>query len=410
MTPPSPSGAPTPQATESLTVAAPNIPAASAHLAERIAEEQRAYLHAFDTLMAEFFTRQRELLEGISAETLPLLEVIESLSTGGKRLRALLSYWGWRGAGGTPVTKNRASWSIVKAGMAVELFQTSALIHDDIIDRSDTRRGAPSVHKRFEAAHEQNSWRGDAFNYGLTGGILAGDLTLAWSAEVFASLGEGAIYGAPARTIFDRMRTEVLAGQYLDVYSEVLETEDAQAALQRALNVIRFKSAKYSCEHPFTIGGALALQAAALENGTGAVSEQHPVLAGYRAFGLPLGEGFQLRDDELGVFGQPEVTGKPAGDDLREGKRTVLVALTSAVLDEQDAALLHNSLGDPELSDEQVERIRELMVSSGAFAKHEQLIEQKSQAVFEALEAMNLDELTHAALTDIVGRALRRKA
>ena len=145
----------------------------------------------------------------------------------------------------------------------------SALIHDDIIDRSDTRRGAPSVHKRFEAAHEQNSWRGDAFNYGLTGGILAGDLTLAWSAEVFASLGEGAIYGAPARTIFDRMRTEVLAGQYLDVYSEVLETEDAQAALQRALNVIRFKSAKYSCEHPFTIGGALALQAAALEGGTG---------------------------------------------------------------------------------------------------------------------------------------------
>ena len=394
MTPPSPSGAPTPRATESLTVAAPNIPADSAHLAERIAEEQRAYLHAFDTLMAEFFASQRKLLESISTETLPLLEAIESLSTGGKRLRALLSYWGWRGAGGAPVTENRASWSIVKAGMAVELFQTSALIHDDII----------------EAAHEQNSWRGDAFNYGLTGGILAGDLTLAWSAEVFTSLGEGAIYGAPARTIFDRMRTEVLAGQYLDVYSEVLETEDAQAALQRALNVIRFKSAKYSCEHPFTIGGALALQATALENSTSAVSEQHPVLTGYRAFGLPLGEGFQLRDDELGVFGQPEVTGKPAGDDLREGKRTVLVALTSAALDKKDAALLHNSLGESELSDEQVERIRELMVSSGAFAKHEQLIEQKSQAVFEALEAMNLDELTHAALTDIVGRALRRKA
>ena len=196
----------------------------------------------------------------------------------------------------------------------------------------------------------------------------------------------------------------------MDVYSEVLDTEDAQAALQRALNVIRFKSAKYSCEHPFTIGGALALQATALENSTGAVSEQHPVLTGYRAFGLPLGEGFQLRDDELGVFGQPEVTGKPAGDDLREGKRTVLVALTSAALDEKDAALLHNSLGESELSDEQVERIRELMVSSGAFAKHEQLIEQKSQAVFEALEAMNLDELTHAALTDIVGRALLRKA
>lgn len=379
-------------------------------IAEALEHEQSAYLNAFNTLMAEFFAAQRELLEGISPETLPLLEAIESLSTGGKRLRALLSYWGWRGAGGAPVTENRGTWSIVKAGMAVELFQTSALIHDDIIDRSDTRRGAPSVHKRFEAAHEQNNWRGDAFNYGLTGGILAGDLTLAWSAEVFASLGEGALYGSPARTIFDRMRSEVLAGQYLDVYSEVLDTEDAKSALQRALNVIRFKSAKYSCEHPFTIGGALALQARALESGAGAISEEHPVLAGYRAFGLPLGEGFQLRDDELGVFGRPEVTGKPAGDDLREGKRTVLVALTSAALSEQEAALLHDSLGNPNLSDEQVERIRELMVSSGAFAEHERLIEQKSHAVFEALDALELDELVRAALSDIVDRALRRKS
>lgn len=381
-----------------------------AGIAEALENEQSAYLNAFNTLMAEFFAAQRELLEGISPETLPLLEAIESLSTGGKRLRALLSYWGWRGAGGAPVTENRGTWSIVKAGMAVELFQTSALIHDDIIDRSDTRRGAPSVHKRFEAAHEQNNWRGDAFNYGLTGGILAGDLTLAWSAEVFASLGEGALYGSPARTIFDRMRSEVLAGQYLDVYSEVLDTEDASSALQRALNVIRFKSAKYSCEHPFTIGGALALQARALESGAGAISEEHPVLAGYRAFGLPLGEGFQLRDDELGVFGRPEVTGKPAGDDLREGKRTVLVALTSAALSEQEAALLHDSLGNPNLSDEQVERIRELMVSSGAFAEHERLIEQKSHAVFEALDALELDELVRAALSDIVDRALRRKS
>ena len=381
-----------------------------AGVTEALEREQSAYLNAFNTLMVEFFAAQRELLEGISPETLPLLEAIESLSIGGKRLRALLSYWGWRGAGGAPVTEQRGSWSIVKAGMAVELFQTSALIHDDIIDRSDTRRGAPSVHKRFEAAHEQNNWRGDAFNYGLTGGILAGDLTLAWSAEVFASLGEGAIYGSPARTIFDRMRSEVLAGQYLDVYSEVLDTEDADSALQRALNVIRFKSAKYSCEHPFTIGGALALQARALESGAGAISEQHPVLAGYRAFGLPLGEGFQLRDDELGVFGQPEVTGKPAGDDLREGKRTVLVALTSAALSEQEAALLHDGLGNPNLSDEQVERIRELMVSSGAFAEHERLIEDKSRAVFEALDALELDELVRAALSDIVDRALRRKS
>ena len=117
-----------------------------------------------------------------------------------------------------------------------------------------------------------------------------------------------------------------------------------------------------------------------------------------------------MRDDELGVFGLPEVTGKPAGDDLREGKRTVLVALTSAALDEKDAALLHDGLGNPNLSDEQVERIRELMVSSGAYAEHERLIEDKSRAVFEALDALELDELVRAALSDIVDRALRRKS
>ena len=104
------------------------------------------------------------------------------------------------------------------------------------------------------------------------------------------------------------------------------------------------------------------------------------------------------------------MTGKPAGDDLREGKRTVLVALTSAALSEQEVALLHDSLGNPNLSDEQVERIRELMVSSGAFAEHERLIEQKSHAVFEALDALELDELVRAALSDIVDRALRRKS
>mgnify|MGYP000869717124 CR=1 FL=1 len=383
---------------------------ASSETLNTVTREQQAYLHAFNTLMAEFFASQRELLESISPETLPLLDSIESLSTGGKRLRALLSYWGWRGAGGAPVTEDCSSWSIVKAGMAVELFQTSALIHDDIIDRSDTRRGAPSVHKRFEATHEQNRWHGDAFNYGLTGGILAGDLTLAWSAEVFASLGEGALYGTPARTIFDRMRTEVLAGQYLDVYSEVLDAEDARGALHRAQNVIRFKSAKYSCEHPFTLGGALALQAEALERGGSPVSEQHPTLAAYRAFGLPLGEGFQLRDDELGVFGQPEVTGKPAGDDLREGKRTVLVALTSAAASAEENEFLYSNLGNPNLSDEQVKRLRKLMVSSGAFAAHERLIDEKSRAVFEALEVMNVSDEVRTALRAIVDRALRRSA
>ena len=134
----------------------------------QIQAEQQAYLQEVEAEMARFFTQQREVLSNISPDALSLLEAIEALSTGGKRLRALLSYWGWRGAGGVSILEDPKPLSVVRIGVAIELFQSAALIHDDIIDRSDTRRGAPAVHKRFENQHKSSAWRGDTFNYGLT--------------------------------------------------------------------------------------------------------------------------------------------------------------------------------------------------------------------------------------------------
>ena len=165
------------------------------NLSDGVKSEQEAYLRAVEATMSEFFAQQRTLLTAISHDALPLLEAIESLSSGGKRLRALLSYWGWRGAGGDSILEGSAPAPIIRAGAALELFQSAALIHDDIIDRSDTRRGKPSVHKKFETQHIQNSWVGDTFNYGLTGGIIAGDLCLSWSEQMFSSIGEGALSG-----------------------------------------------------------------------------------------------------------------------------------------------------------------------------------------------------------------------
>ena len=370
------------------------------HLSPTQREEQ-AYIAALEEELASILDYQRKVLTGISPDTLPLLDAIAELSTGGKRLRALLAYWGWRGAGGASILSEEKPLEIIRAGVALELFQSSALIHDDIIDRSDTRRGNPSVHKRFEATHEAKNWQGDTFNYGLTGGILAGDLTLAWCEQMFSSIGQGALYGTEARRIFDIMRTEVLAGQYLDVYSEVIGSEDADTALARAKNVIRFKSARYSCEHPLTLGGALALG----ERG----HREHALLDSYRAFGLPLGEGFQMRDDELGVFGQPETTGKPAGDDLREGKRTVLVALTLQRTDEAGRALIESALGNADLSDERVEEIRELMKSSGALKELEQMIMLKSMEVDSALRYLEIPSEYRMALHKVASRALHRK-
>lgn len=361
-----------------------------------IQQETSLYLSALEEEMESFFSRQQSLIQQISPETLPLLDSIRALSQGGKRLRALLAYWGYRGAGG-----QGSNPSIIKAGVAIELFQTAALIHDDIIDASDTRRGAPSVHRRFEADHRRLGYKTSPESYGISSAILAGDLCLSWSEMVFASIPQSTV-GSQARYIFDLMRTEVMAGQYLDILGEVVAQQEPQEALERAQNVIRYKSAKYSCEQPLALGGALALN---LPEG-----QENSLLAGYRAFALPLGEGFQLRDDQLGVFGQPEVTGKPAGDDLREGKRTVLTALTALAASQQQAQQLEEALGQPDLSLGQIQEIQKLMRDLGALDALEDMIEAKSQQALTALEALEIDPIVVQALKDIAHRALHRAA
>ena len=259
--------------------------------------------------LTDFLTTRQAVMSSISQDIDPLMGSISNLVTGGKRLRALMCYWGWRGAGG-----EAGAGEVVTAGSALELFQAAALIHDDIIDRSDTRRGGPSVHRRFSELHEAQGWALDSERFGHAAAILTGDLCLSFSEESFTEIGQSAASGSPARLIFNLMRAEVMAGQYLDILEEVAgPRRDRAGAVSRAQSIIRFKSAKYSTEHPLALGGALA----------GAGDE---LLRGYSAFALPLGEAFQLRDDVLGVFGDPVTTGKPAGDDLREGKRTVLVA------------------------------------------------------------------------------------
>ncbi|MBM7050769.1 MULTISPECIES: polyprenyl synthetase family protein [unclassified Rothia (in: high G+C Gram-positive bacteria)] len=365
----------------------------SAHAA--ITAEQKTFLTALEDDMISFFEEQKAVLAEVSEESLPLLDSIRELSTGGKRLRALLAYWGWRGAGGAANAPD-----IVRAGVAIELFQSAALIHDDIIDNSDTRRGAPAVHKRFESMHARESWQHDGRQYGIASAILTGDLCLAMSETAFSSIGERAAWGTQARRIFDVMRAEVMAGQYLDVLNEVVTSENHEQALERAQRVIRYKSAKYSCEHPLAIGGALA------ESLRGnAVSER---ISAYRAFALPLGEGFQMRDDVLGVFGEPEVTGKPAGDDLREGKRTVLTALTEQAVDDQARAFLNASLGHQNLSDADITRMQALIADSGALARVEEMIEGKRAHVQDALAQLPVNEQVKTALSTIAAKALHR--
>ncbi|MBU2665622.1 polyprenyl synthetase family protein [Actinoplanes bogorensis] len=336
-----------------------------------------------DKALAAFLGEQRSRLTGIDPALAAVAETLEDFVLGGgKRLRPAFAYWGFRGAGGAD------SDQIVAAVASLELVQASALIHDDLMDRSDTRRGEPSVHRRFEARHTESGWRGGAAAFGDSAAVLLGDLALVWSDELLHTSGAGAAELTRARPVFDEMRTEVTVGQYLDVLTQAT----ADTSLERAGKVARFKSAKYTVERPLLLGAALA----------GASSE---IIAAYAAFGLPLGEAFQLRDDVLGVFGDPEVTGKPAGDDLREGKRTYLVAAAFAALGDAEQAELDAGLGDPGLD---VERLRGLIRDSGALAATERRIDDLMAAALTALDGAPIEAEARDVLARLADAATRR--
>ncbi|TLM82827.1 polyprenyl synthetase family protein [Pseudarthrobacter sp. NamE5] len=359
--------------------------------AEQLRDEQADFVATVAGELTAFLSSRQSTMSTISPDIEPIMGSISNLVTGGKRLRALMCYWGWRGAGGAT-----AAQEVVTAGAALELFQAAALIHDDIIDRSDTRRGGPSVHRRFSQLHSSRGWALDSERFGQAAAILAGDLCLSFSEEAFTEIGERAAAGSRARLIFNLMRAEVMAGQYLDILEEVAgPVRDRAGAVSRAQAIIRFKSAKYSTEHPLALGGALA----------GAPDE---LLRGYSAFALPLGEAFQLRDDVLGVFGDPQTTGKPAGDDLREGKRTVLIALALDHASAAEAAFIDTRLGSPDLSEGDIQELRRIIEESGALAATEVLINEFGAAAFDALQALPVEELPKTALRRLAEAAVSR--
>ncbi|WP_088289360.1 polyprenyl synthetase family protein [Kineosporia sp. A_224] len=361
------------------------------------AEDLRVRVHkVIDTFLA----RQSDVLDGVSPECAPMVDAVAELMRGGKRLRPAFCYWGWRGAGGADCEQ------VVTAAAALEFFQAAALIHDDVMDDSDTRRGMPAVHRRFATLHRGSGWTGDGERFGLAGAVLAGDLCLVWSDELFQAAGLDATAMLRGRAVFDRMRTELMGGQYLDMLEQAIAGQQAAHAadhpddtrpdaVARARRVIRFKSAKYTIEQPLLIGGALA----------GASPE---LLAAYSAYGLPLGEAFQLRDDVLGVFGDPEQTGKPAGDDLREGKRTVLVAKALETASPAQAGLVRSLLGDPGLDAHGVEALRDVIVSTGALEATEQLVDDLVAQCRAALASADVDPHAREVLEGLVVAATAR--
>lgn len=302
----------------------------------------------------------------------PLAALRELVVAGGKRLRPAFCHWAYVGAGGSPDDP-----LVVDAGAALELLHTFALVHDDVMDGSQRRRGLAAIHEQFIARHDDADWRGEGRRFGEGAAILVGDFAFVYADQLLRM--------APqvAREVFDELRVELCVGQYLDLVGTGSGSSDAT----QASRIARYKSGKYTVERPLHLGAALAGRLVELADPLSAV-------------GLPLGEAFQLRDDLLGVFGDASVTGKPVGDDLREGKLTPLVAFAARRAGRSGTELLA-LLGRPDLDDAAVESLQAFLVECGARDEVEQEIERLVKQSLAALSSTPITAEARVALEEL---------
>lgn len=305
----------------------------------------------------------------------PLASLRGLVLSGGKRLRPAFCYWAFVGAGGDPDDER-----VVDAGAALELLHTFALIHDDVMDDSPRRHGVETVHVDYAARHRAGAWRGAADRFGTAVAILVGDLAFVYADRLLT--------GAPraALEVWNDLRLEVNIGQYLDLAG----TARSSANPELARRICQYKSGKYTVERPLHLGAALARP-----EGARGLSEA------LSAYGLPLGEAFQLRDDLLGVFGDPAVTGKPVGEDLREGKPTLLYALARAAATGSDADLVEQRFGRCDLEPAEVAQLQAVFETTGAREQVAGVIESLVDRALDAAERLPLDPEAVAALVEL---------
>lgn len=344
---------------------------------------------AVDTVLAETIEQHAAVLTSVDSEAAVLTDAIGAAARGGKRLRASFCAWGARGA------RPDLAPGVIQTAAALELFHLAALIHDDVMDDSDTRRGLATVHRSFADRHRRGRLRGNPDTHGTSIAILAGDLCLTWSDDLLAEALDDvdSDIRVRVRRMWSRMRDEAFAGQTLDMIAQT----DAVTSRTRAQTILRYKSAKYTISHPLCLGGTLA-------------RADEDMLAAYDAIGIHAGEAFQLRDDVLGVFGDPSTTGKPVVDDIREGKRTLLVAVAEDRADAAGARLLARCLGNPAVTERDVADIREVMVATGALGWVEQRIDELGEQALHITGSLDTDPDTRQALSELIRQCLRRSA
>jgi geranylgeranyl diphosphate synthase, type I len=365
----------------------------------------QSFLEAISAEIGAFVTEQATVLDSMGSELAPVHGMASRLLSGGKRLRPAFCVWGYVAAAGLPGADQLRP--LLSAAASLDVLHVSALVHDDLMDSSDLRRGRPAAHRQFEALHTNAGWLGDSAAFGRAGAILLGDLLVMWSVQMLQAAGLEHSALERALPIVEAMRTEVTCGQYLDIMAQAhplrrrapaIDTDrpSIELALDEASRVVEYKAARYTVQRPCQMGAALG----------GADDDLYYALA---AYGSPLGRAFQFRDDLLGVYGDPQLTGKPTGDDLREGKRTVLVAHAYGHTDEAGQQRLAAALGDPALNAAGVADLQQLIEESGARRAVESMITENLERALKSLKEAEMTEEGRTGLVGLAEAAVRRE-
>ncbi len=350
-----------------------------------------ALLGAISRELTRFLDSQEETTSAVV--TSEMLDLARTFTGGGKRLRPAFCYWGHVAASGHPADPA----GLLRAAASLDLLHVSALVHDDIIDASATRRGVPAAHHQFASHHKAMDGRGGDDAFGTAAAILLGDLLLLWSVELFEESRLAPERMSRARTLLAAMRTEVVCGQYLDVGASfgVTPADDVAAELDVANRILEYKTARYSVLRPLQVGAALG--------GGSAILEEALATAGSL-----VGRAFQMRDDVLGVFGDPSITGKPAGDDLREGKRTVLVLTALQLADAAQRETLEALLGNRDITEGQLRDGRAIIEATGALEEAERLIVDDTAAAIQVLQDTDMTQEGRTALIRLAELSAQR--
>lgn len=353
------------------------LPPACADLAARV-----------EKALAGFLAEQSDLVASGDPGVLAAFEELERvIGSGGKRLRPVFCCLGHMAAEG------EVGDELYRVGAALELLHTFAIVHDDVMDRSAVRRGENTTWIHLAEKHRRSAFRGDPEGYGISAAVLVGDLAMTLADRAFLESGFPPERLLPGFARYNRMRTDMVAGQFLDVVA----ANRGEVHEQEARRIAVLKSGAYTVEGPLHIGAILA-------------GARPPLLSGLSTYGVALGEAFQLRDDILGVFGDPSVTGKDRDSDLREGKRTVLIARAMAAASPADREFVDDRLGRADLSEEEVERIRGIIHLSGALEATGSLVDELGARAKSAIDPELIPPDVWALLAELVDILIARPA